>query len=68
VVFWRGALVRFATRATVGELEIPLAWVLSHPLGLGPTGVFIAMTVAFCTMAVIGVVLFKRGRWKQVKV
>jgi putative MATE family efflux protein len=49
-------------------LEIPLAWVLAHPAGLGPTGVFIAMTVAFCTIAVVGVVLFKRGRWKQVKV
>ena len=49
-------------------LEIPLAWLLSHPVGLGPTGVFIAITVAFCTMAVVGVVLFKRGRWKQVKV
>ena len=34
-------------------LEIPLAWVLSHPAGLGPTGVFIAMTVAFCTIAVV---------------
>jgi putative MATE family efflux protein len=49
-------------------LELPLAWLLSHPAGMGPTGVFVAMTVAFCTIAVVGVILFKRGRWKQVKV
>ena len=48
-------------------LEIPLAWVLSHQVGMGPTGVFVAMTVAFCTIAVVSVTLFKRGAWKQVK-
>jgi putative MATE family efflux protein len=48
--------------------EIPLAYVLSHTLGLGPWGVFVAIAVAFSTMAVVGVVLFKRGGWKQVKV
>jgi putative MATE family efflux protein len=49
-------------------LEIPLAWLLSHQAGLGPTGVFIAMTVAFCTVAVVSVTWFKRGAWKRVKV
>lgn len=48
--------------------EIPLAWVLAYPAGLGPNGVFIAMTVAFSTLAVVSAVLFRRGRWKQVKV
>jgi putative MATE family efflux protein len=48
--------------------EIPLAWVLSHPAGLGPTGVFIAVTVAFTTMAVISTVLFHRGSWKTRRV
>jgi putative MATE family efflux protein len=49
-------------------LEIPLAWGLSHQAGMGPTGVFVAMTVAFCTIAVVSVTLFRRGKWKQVKV
>jgi len=48
--------------------EIPLAWVLSHQVGLGPTGVFIAMTLAFCAIAVVSVTLFRRGRWKTVRV
>jgi len=48
--------------------EIPLAWLLAKPLGLGPTGVFIAVLVGFSTMAVVAVVLFRRGRWKRVAV
>jgi len=48
--------------------EIPLAWLLSKPLGLGPTGVFTAVLIGFSTMAVLSVVLFRRGRWKRVKV
>ena len=48
--------------------EIPLAWMLAFPVGLGPNGVFIAMTVSFSTLAVVSAVLFRRGRWKRVKV
>jgi putative MATE family efflux protein len=48
--------------------EIPLAWLLAKPLGFGPTGVFIAVLVGFSTMAVISILLFRRGRWKRVQV
>jgi putative MATE family efflux protein len=48
--------------------EIPLAYVLAKPVGLGPTGVFVAIAVAFSTMAVVAGVLFRRGDWKRVKV
>jgi putative MATE family efflux protein len=48
--------------------EIPLAWILARVVGIGPAGVFTALTVAYSTMAVVAVVLFKRGRWKQKKV
>ena len=48
--------------------EIPLAWVLAFPVGMGPNGVFIAMTVSFSALAVVSAVLFKRGRWKRVRV
>ena len=44
--------------------EIPLAWMLAFPVGMGPNGVFIAMTVSFSTLAVVSAVLFKRGKWK----
>jgi Na+-driven multidrug efflux pump len=48
--------------------EIPLAWLLAKPLGLGPTGVFISVLVGFSSMAVVSVLLFRRGRWQVVKV
>jgi putative MATE family efflux protein len=44
--------------------EIPVAWVLAVHFGLGPQGVFLAMTVAFSTLAVASALLFRRGRWK----
>jgi putative MATE family efflux protein len=45
--------------------EIPLAYVLGVVLGFGPRGVFISMTVAFSTLAVVSAAVFRRGRWKQ---
>jgi putative MATE family efflux protein len=49
-------------------LEIPLAYVLSTVLGLGPQGVYLAITIAFCVIAVMSVYLFRRGSWKTTKV
>jgi putative MATE family efflux protein len=47
--------------------EIPLAYVLARPLGWGPKGVFSAIAIAFSTLAVVGFLTFRRGRWKQKK-
>ncbi|HEX4627966.1 MAG TPA: MATE family efflux transporter [Gemmatimonadales bacterium] len=44
--------------------EIPLAYVLARVKGFGPQGVFIAITLAYSSMALVSVVLFRRGRWK----
>jgi Na+-driven multidrug efflux pump len=49
-------------------LEIPVAWLLSKPLGLGPTGVFVAVLVGFSTMAIVASLLFRRGTWKRATV
>jgi putative MATE family efflux protein len=48
--------------------QIPLAWLLAIQLGMGPRGVFIAMTVAFSTLAIVSGVVFRRGRWKTTAV
>ena len=48
--------------------EIPFAWWLARPVGLGPTGVFWAMMAAFSLLAVASAALFRRGRWKTRKV
>ena len=45
--------------------QLPLAYSLAHSAGLGPTGVFIAITAAESLIAVIGMLVFKRGRWKK---
>jgi putative MATE family efflux protein len=45
--------------------ELPLAYVLAIVLGFGPRGVFLAITIAFSTLAVVSGILFRRGRWKK---
>ena len=44
--------------------EIPLAYVLSVRFGMGPRGVFVAITIAFSTLAVASALVFRRGKWK----
>jgi putative MATE family efflux protein len=48
--------------------EIPLAYALARPLGLGPSGVFWAMAVAFSVLSVVSALLFRRGAWKLKRV
>lgn len=48
--------------------QIPLAYVLALPLGLGAQGVFLAITIAESTLAVVGVLIFRRGQWKEQQV
>ena len=48
--------------------EIPLAYALAKLVGMGPRGVFLAIAIAESTTACVGVVMFRRGRWKQRKV
>jgi putative MATE family efflux protein len=45
-------------------LELPVAWFLASPLGMGPRGAFLSVTVSYCLLAVVSMVLFRRGRWK----
>lgn len=45
-------------------VEIPLALLLAHPLGMKANGVYAAIVVAESIMAIVGVILFRRGRWK----
>jgi putative MATE family efflux protein len=48
--------------------EIPLAYVLAKPLGLGTNGVYLALAVAFSTYAVASATIFRRGHWKTKRV
>jgi len=46
-------------------LEIPLACILALALGLNETGVFISIIVAESVLCLLGIILFKRGKWKE---
>ena len=47
--------------------EIPLAYA-AKAFGLGTTGIFFAITIAFSTYAVAGWLVFRRGTWKTRRV
>jgi putative MATE family efflux protein len=49
-------------------VQIPMAYVLAKSLGLGTKGVYIAIAVSDTLLAVISIILFRRGKWKTVKV
>jgi putative MATE family efflux protein len=44
--------------------ELPLAYVLAKTFGLGPRGVFLAIMIAFSTLAIVSALVFRRGKWK----
>jgi Na+-driven multidrug efflux pump len=48
--------------------EIPLAYILAKPLGMGPNGIYLALAIAFSTYAVAGAAIFRRGHWKTKRV
>ena len=45
-------------------VQIPLAWVLAHVVGIGHEGVYWAIAVSYSLSALIGLLLFRRGKWK----
>jgi putative MATE family efflux protein len=44
--------------------ELPLAYVLAIVFGIGPRGVFLAIMIAFSTLAIVSAIVFRRGTWK----
>ncbi len=48
--------------------QIPLAYLLSVTLALGPRGVFIALLISESILALVVVLVFRRGRWKTQKI
>lgn len=48
--------------------QIPLAYFLAKYLEMGPRGVFLALPIAETGITIASFILFKRGKWKTVKV
>ena len=45
-------------------LEIPLAYLLAMKAGFEEQGVFIAIVIAESSLAILGMIMFRRGKWK----
>ena len=48
--------------------QIPLAWWLAFHTPLGLNGIFVAIAIAESTLAIVGVLAFRRGKWKTIEV
>ncbi|TMI68428.1 MAG: MATE family efflux transporter [Bacteroidetes bacterium] len=48
--------------------QIPLAYLLAKVFHLGPMGAFISIPVAETAIAVAAYIIFKKGKWKEVKI
>ena len=48
--------------------QLPFAYLAAITFELGPKGVFWAITLAEISIALIGIVWFRKGKWKQMKV
>ena len=49
-------------------LEIPLAYWLAIPMNLRSKGAFFSIVIAEGSIALAGILLFRRGRWRQQKI
>ena len=45
-------------------LQLPLAWGLGVTFDFGPQGVFMAVAICQTVLALVGVLVFRRGKWK----
>jgi putative MATE family efflux protein len=48
--------------------QIPLAYLLATQWGFETTGVYAAISIAESAIAVVGILIFRRGKWKEVKI
>ncbi|MFY0631115.1 MAG: MATE family efflux transporter [Flavobacteriaceae bacterium] len=48
--------------------QLPFAYVMAITLNFGPVGVFWAITVAEVMIAIVGIIWFRKGKWKSVQV
>lgn len=49
-------------------IQVPLAYVLAIIVGLGPKGVYISIAFSSAILAVMAIVVFRRGNWKHVNI
>ena len=48
--------------------QMPIAYLMAVPWGLGPTGVFLAILLAEVMITISSFIIFRKGNWKKVKI
>ena len=48
--------------------QIPLAYTLAKSFSVGAVGVYAAISIAESAMAIVGVMIFRKGKWKAIKI
>jgi len=48
--------------------ELPLAYLLAITLGFGPQGIFLSVAIAVALLAVVSILIFRKGNWKTVEI
>lgn len=48
--------------------EVPLAYLLAVTFGFGPKGIFSAIAIASAVWAIASVIIFRKGKWKKMKI
>jgi Na+-driven multidrug efflux pump len=48
--------------------QIPLAYLLAKGFHWGPMGAFIGIPIAETAIAITAYIIFKKGKWKEIKV
>lgn len=48
-------------------VRVPLAWLLAFPMGLGLNGIWITMIADWAVRTAVFSILYRRGRWKAIK-
>ena len=60
--------VMVVTLVALVAIELPMAWLLSYPLGIGPLGTAWANVIGMVIRAALYVPVFFWGRWLRIKV
>ncbi len=49
-------------------IQVPLAYVLAISAGLGPMGVYISIALSSAILAIMAIVVFRKGKWKHIDI
>lgn len=49
-------------------IQVPLAYVLAISAGLGPKGVYISIAFSSSILAIMAIIIFKKGKWKKIEI